>query len=539
MARWPGPVALALALGAVAPPLAAQDFVRRDDRVLITSFGELAAVATGPRRVFALAAAGIIIYDFAFQRWEPPLSAASGFPAHERLTAMAYDASGDLLWVGTETGGLYSVTLGLDRWERINAIGISPVLEIVPYPREGAVYVATASEWLRLRTGSFIADPVPAAAVPPEVLAAARRARDPGDPFLEATRGRLGLDPAMRRWRITDVEPGEVRGEYWIATLGGGLVHHDTRFMRTEWLPFGLLSEGAGAIAAGHERLWFGGDGRGRRNGVASSDAGLQRWSHYDAGVVAAPSGPVMDILPAAEGVWFAAADGLFRFDPSGRDQRAAWRRWTGADGLPSDAVTALAPAAEGGIWVGTTRGLVLFPAEAAVVGGGGRERERTSTTGSGELLLPGVRVSDLATAGDTLWIAADDGLWLSVGAGTVRVQVPGATGRFTAVAAGAEVAFAAMQDMLFRRTAEGWVREPSGPAPARLGRLGRLVLGDGALWVGGERGAGRLDLESGIWMYWSSGDELPPGPVRDVLPAGEHVWLTGPAGALRMRWRH
>lgn len=516
---------------------------RRGDGVLISSFGVMTALALGPRHIFAATPAGVVAYDFAFDRWELPLTEADGYPAGERPTALAYDRSAGVLWLGTAEGSLSSLTPGIDRWDRVTTIGIAAIVAIIPFSREGALYLATEGGWQQLRTGSFIATPIPPSAVPEAVRAAAADERTETDPFLRAARGTLGLDAAMRRWRLSDVERGERPGEYWIATLGGGLLRYDTRFSRSEWLPFGTVSEGAGAIAVDEDRIWFGGDGRGPRNGVASADHGLQQWTQFDAGYDGAPAGAVVDILATAGAVWFAASDGLYRMDRAG-DTRAVggrqWRRYTTADGLPSDAAIALAAVADG-LWVGTTRGLV---------------RLQENGTSISSVLMPGVRINGFAGRGDTLWIASDEGLRIVPPASSASVAdsvprpVPAAAdpgpgtrgllrgGRIVDVQVGEDAIYAAGEEAYFQFSGGEWTETQRGGAQARVGRVRRIAVEGGALWLGGERGLARLEIATGLWTYFIAGQELPPGPVRAVVPIGEHVWVATPAGAFRLRWR-
>ncbi len=512
---------------------------RRDEQTLVTNFAELTSVAVGPRHVYAVSPAGVIAYDFTFERWEAPVTVASGFPANTRPTALAYDPLGGVLWLGTETGELHSYSPGIDRWERMTTIGVAAILEIIPYPTEGVLYLSTERGWSRLRTGSFIADAISGADVPAAVQAAARARGSGADPFLEAGRATIGLDPALRRWRLTDTAPAERAGEFWIATHGGGLARYDSRATRSQWLPYGLLSYGAGAIAFDGDRIWFGGDGRGPRNGVVAADASLQRWAQHESGYDGAPGGTVMDIAPTVSAVWFAASDGLFRLDRADAGQgRRAWRRITSRNGLPSDAATSVV-VANGNVWVATTRGVI---------------RLTEAGTAASSVLLPGTRINRLALARDTLWIAGDEGLFIVPRAGTLAaptdstatLQVEPAPGtsetpelrsRILDVAAAEDAIYVVREDAYFRYAAGTWSPPMRAPAIARIGRLGRAAVRDGALWLGGERGAARLDISAGGWTYFVSPADLPPGPIRAIVPAGDDVWVSNAAGAFRFRW--
>jgi ligand-binding sensor domain-containing protein len=503
---------------------------RQDEQALVTNFSELVAVDVGGRFVYALSPSGVISYDYMFGRWQPALTAVTGFPAAEQPSALGYDPLGGALWVGTATGALYSYSPGIERWERVTSAGVAAILDIVPYNREGALYLFTQSGWRRLRTGSFIADDVAEGEVPFEVRNASR-GRAGSDPRFDAGRATIGLDPSNRRWQLTDVAPGERPGDYWVATNGGGLMRYDTRSLRSEWLPFGLLSYGAGAIALDGGRIWFGGDGRGRRNGVVTADRALQRWTHFDAASDGAPSGTVREIVPAADAIWVASSDGLFwidRADAEAPGGRRPWRRFTSRQGLPSDATISVVPSTSG-VWVATTRGVVRMGADGSP---------------SSPVLLPGVRINRLAFARDTLWIAGDEGLFIVADGEEVRAEQapfaansPQLSGRVMDVVVADDAIYAIREDAYFRLAGGKWTGPERAPALSRLGRLGRAALADGALWLGGERGIGRLDVATGAWTYFTSPGELPPGPIRAILPAGDDVWIANAAGAFRFRW--
>jgi hypothetical protein len=53
---------------------------------------------------------------------------------------------------------------------------------------------------------------------------------------------------------------------------------------------------------------------------------------------------------------WLAAPQGIARRDPQG-----AWSLWTAADGIPFLGFTSLAPARDGSVWIGTTKGAIHF----------------------------------------------------------------------------------------------------------------------------------------------------------------------------------
>jgi PAS domain S-box-containing protein len=87
---------------------------------------------------------------------------------------------------------------------------------------------------------------------------------------------------------------------------------------------------------------------------------------------------------------WFAASDGLYRYDSY------HWRRFTTADGLPSDFVRSVSVTRDGSIWVGTDRGAGVFDTTSF---------DRRGT--EGRLAGPNVR-RIVETSDGALWFCCD-----------------------------------------------------------------------------------------------------------------------------------
>ena len=521
--------ALALALAPAAARAQSGRAWRPGERVLVTRFADIGAVATDLRAVYAAAVLGLERYDVTARRWQPPVTALDGYPAGDRPVALAVDPAGNALWLATATG-LWSYDLSFGRWTRAPVATPGPISSLVATP--DALWIFAAPQWLRLRPGSFFADPVPSAQVPPAVrgqvgspLERAARA----DPFLASTLGSLGVSERLRHFPVTSAAPGERPGSWWLGTWGGNLLRFDGHTGESERLEFGLVSQGATALAAEPDgrALWFGGDARGPWSGVTRAAADLSEWRSWDSRQDDAPDRAVAAILPAADAVWFGAADGLYRLDR--HDERLS--RLDERDGLPSSDVEALAPA-DSGIWVGTRGGLALL-------GRDGRMRLR---------LLPGTPVHALIRTPGGLLASTDAGLLL---------LTPDTVPSDSAAAAAANQYTGVHVTLLLRErtlaavpaggltwaiTPAGLTRYESGTwAPARdatLAAIGRplALAGDArGLWVAGAGGIARWDAAARAWRAYTVGPDLPVGPVSAVLPLGDAVWAATPAGAVRL----
>ncbi|MGH7506520.1 MAG: hypothetical protein ACRELX_12745, partial [Longimicrobiales bacterium] len=206
------------------------------------------------------------------------------------------------------------------------------------------------------------------------------------------------------------------------------------------------------------------------------------------------------------------------------------------ADGLPDDRVTSIA-AADDGVWVTTTRGVAFVHPDGAV---------------APFTLAPGRQIGRAVLARDTLWVATEAGLFFVANAGSsppgagpdpVLRPAPGTEaqpalrGPVPDVAVAAGVVYALTAAGLYRRGESGW----SGPERAALARIGRplrLAASGDTVWVAGEQGVAALDAATGATTDYVVPADIPAGPVLDVAPAGDVVWLGTPAGALRLRLR-
>ncbi|MCP3136933.1 hybrid sensor histidine kinase/response regulator [Pyxidicoccus xibeiensis] len=233
---------------------------------------------------------------------------------------------------------------------------------------------------------------------------------------------------------------------------------------------------------------------------------------------------------------------------------------------LGTSSILALAPAAEGGVWVGTL--------EAGLW--------RASVTGAERVSPPGSLKMVTALAADddgTLWVGTrEQGLWLRTSTGSLEPGPAEAPGRIRALRVarhgglwvGTDASgfgrlkrgrFTRAQDVplnagvvTFLEDTEGslWV----GTFSASLHQLRRPeveVLGkpeglpddfiwgmyedqDGAMWIGTTGGLARRDVDGRLTLYGAA-EGLPPGRVYDILRDREGtLWLATSLGLARLR---
>ncbi len=501
------------------PRLAAQRGAwRPEERVLISDFSEIGALATDQRRIFAATSSGIAVFDATQDRWLDPITAEDGFPLAADPTALAYDPLSDELWLATVDGALFSYSPFFGTWRDEGSASSPPVFEIeFAGDASGSVFLREAGGWSVLERGSFRPRSLPPGASP-------RRhgsGDDPlDDPFLRARGRTLTVDEAGRSWPVTDAVTLIGSPDVWIGSYGGYLFRYSDFAGDTRHYVYGIPGRGVASVLVASDAIWFGGDGRTRRQGIASADHSLDRWLQWEARIHGAPAGRVRDMLESAGRLWAAAADGLYVLDPAAR----AWSRLGTADGLPDDEALALAPT-PAGVWVGTRRGAVPVDAEGV----------------AGEVLAPGLRVAGLATAGEDLWLATDAGVLRAVGAraGGTPMELARASDEDPRLGARAR-SIAALDGAVYAVFDDGVRRvDVSGAPSAPLGRGGpqaRLRAAQGRLWLAGADGVRGWDPRSGDVLRYDVGPDIPVGPASDVAVGAGGVWVATPVGALLLR---
>jgi len=496
---------LAALLAGVWPPsvLAQAGTWAPDQRLIISDFTTIVGVATDGWRIYAASANGLITYDPARQTWEQPVTLEDEFPVLEEPTSLAWSPAVQALVLGTRQGRLWRVDAVAGRVEPLGAVPAS-VFELRT-GSAGDLYIRTPAGWYLLEAGSMA--PRPAASVPAAAANAADRR-------LESLGGVLGLDQGMRRWPVTGWTAGTRPDEYYVGTAGGGLLEVDTRTLQITARPYGGTGRGVSALARAGGMIWFAGfpgsPGRGR---VASADTGLQRWRWPDPNRYQVPAQDVAVMAPWLGSVWVGARDGLFRTRP----ETGSWDRFDARSGLPSNSITALA-SADSALWIGTRQGACLW-----------------QHTGCGPTLLAGREVTALSYCDGALWIGTDRELVRATANALEPVAAPGLPGGVQALACLQGALYVAAPRTLLVHAGGSW-KPPM--AIGGGGAVRKLVASDDAIWVAGDQGAARWDPAAGEWSTYLVGSDIPIGPVLDVLPDGNRLWLATPAGALRLELR-
>ncbi len=493
---------------------------RAEDRVVVSDFATVDAVAASTWIVYAATRHGLLLYDRRSRTWQRPVTALDGYPAARVRVALA-DPAGNAVWLGT-TDGWARYDADMRQWDRGPAPGgVSGLVLDAQNPASG-VFLRDRSGWSFLPRGALFAQPgtplpPPERQVKPlDVQTALATA-----PLADAMRALILTDPRLRTYQFTSAARTTDDTDLFFGTSGMGLVRLDTAMGQWETLGFSLLGVGTDALASGPGGVWAVGAPRfGGRGGITwlpedlSSTTPLEPQLGNELGIAV-----VHRMIAAAGALWIATAGGVLRVDLEG----GRTRRFSLSDGLPSEDVRALAPAPDG-VWIGTTRGVAVITADNRVVRIGG-------------FVQP---VLSLLAVRETLWVGSVAGLGV-LPPGAVEPVVssalaaePALRAPVVALARTGDTLVAVLEDQVAWRDpgTDRWtVTRPR----AALGRLTAAVGDVGGVWLGGQIGLAWWSIARGTFHGLTIPGDL-PAPVRDLTAAPPWVWVATDSGVVRLR---
>jgi ligand-binding sensor domain-containing protein len=514
-----------------------------DERVVITDFQRVTALARSSDHLFAATDGGLVVLDDAFERWELPITREDGYPDAQVL-ALGWDRRDGTLWLSTRDGRLMQLDMFSRRWLDEFSLPGTVTRIVAPADDPSHLFLRRGDGWFAL--DPFTRDVVPASTA--DVQQAVQRDFDLrargellSDVRWEAHSALLGRRGSAR-YDVTDVMPATgAGGQFWVATYGGFLERYDSLSGAVEPVAYGMVGIGAGAVLASGESVWLAPAHASDRYGVAVADRELEEWRTWTGQSFGfddweAPDAPIRAWLAAGDDTWAGGDRGLHRFDGEG------WHRESPGTRTDVAPITSLAAGPPGldGVWVGTRRGLF---------------RVRTAGALPDAAMLSAARVRALAVHDADLWIGTDAGLVRLRGdpaAGDdVAVQMEraaafpesagGPPGRVGALAADNGRLYAGIErDVWVLAAGTGWTR--AAPLGVLAARVTALAAHEGVVWIGSDEGLVAWDTRDDfVTPFTFAGGDLPVGPrgERGVLGLSIEtegaVWAATPAGAVRL----
>jgi hypothetical protein len=495
---------------------------RPEERAVIGDFRVITAVATTRRWMFAAGPGGLAVYDLQFHAWQVPVAISDGLPGDRVLVALG-DPADESVWLGT-TRGLVHYRPDIRQFDNLPATlgSVTGLMLDKSNPLRG-IFLRDPSGWRFLARGGVIpesAGPLPALAqrvLPLSVNEAMAKA-----PAADAFRALNLTDTRFRTYRYTSAATVPITGELYFGTDGLGVIKFDPFTTRFDRLTFGLIAQGAGALAVVPGGVWVGTDARAERPGFTLVSEDLRDY-RVEEGPTTATFGfrGVRALLWRARQLWAATDFGLWLVEPGSRASRRD-------AGLPDDNLFALAQGSRG-VWVATALGLGFVPDS-----GPGRQ-----VSGIHEPVLA------LSAASDSLWIGAASGLWFTwQGAADAyapaNVSADGAPApppvelrdAIVAVTRSADTVVAASVDrIIWRAPGRPWIVErvisPS------IGTLFALQGDSSGVWIGGSRGLAFFRYRTRDFQLFNAAGDI-PGAVHALAVSGPYLWVATEGGLVR-----
>lgn len=446
-----------------------------EDRVLISDFSHVQALAASPWLVFAATSHGLLIYDRVARRFRPPVTALDGYPAG-RVVRAVIDAGGNAVWLGL--------------WGEA---------DYIRYDADGRI-------WTR---GSLTSQELTGVLTVEAALARA--------PVVDALRAAILTDPRLRSHQFTAAAATPERPELFFGTDGIGMVRVDRQTGEFEVLTYGLVAPAVGAIAPAPDGVWAAANARpGERRGLTwvAADLSATRIAEGGGAALGFTFLSARRLLAAGNRLWLATEQGVLRIDVSG------WQ--SHRFDLPD--ATSLARAPDGAIWVGTSRGLALVTTDERILPFEPRGVPVTSLLAARETLWVGTAEGLRLLAPGAATLAIPPGL---EGRPSLRGTV------FALARLQDTIVMATERELVWG--APGGARAWAGiPVPLALGvPLAMAPAPEGGLWLGGTRGLAYADLATSHISVLPT--PLWPAAVRDLAVDADHLWAATDSGLVRV----
>ena len=514
------PLRLATLLLAAAPMQAQSRSFSTDDRLLLTDFTRIIAVAASRDRVFAVTPDAVVAYDAAGRRWEGPYAPPRPGALRGVFAAIADPLDGGL-WLVRPDGYLH-FDPGIQLWDEGQLPGRITDVALDELAPGSGLFLRTTSGWYNAgRGGAAFPGSAPQRPLRPATVDEAIRS----NPAIQATSASLAFAGRLRNVRYTAAAKAEAfTGLGWyLGTSGAGLVYFADGAGLPELLPFGLPSDAVDAVYAGLDGVWAVTERTTTSDPAVTFIGDKLESFHWLQGPRATglPFTQARRIVGQGSALWIATESGVVRLVPKTEDVE----RFDAGRGLPDNRVLDVAQQ-RGRVVVGTPHGVAEW------VDSLGFRRLAPEFTDAALSVLP---------MGDTTWVGTRLGLFVAVPGERDLLQPDALRESLTLQAAVLDLAWRGDTLVLLTDHRLLW-RDPTtgkftgGPLLGNaLGRFHTIVNGRRGLFIAGEQGVGFAQLNTPILRPVLVPGEL-PGQVTDIAVDEDYLWIATLKGLVRLR---
>ena len=509
-----------LVLATVLPAVAQSRGFSPDDRLILTDFTRITAVAASRDRVFAVTEDALASYDAAGRRWEGPFAPPRPGALRGVFAALVDPLDGGL-WLARPDGYLH-FDPGIQLWDEGAVVGLVTAIALDELAPASGLFLRTSTGWYNAsRGGPAFPSAAPQKPLSPATVGDAVRS----NPAIQATIASLGFAAPMRPARYTSAARAEgFNGLGWyLGTSGAGLVYFPEGAGLPGRLPFGLPSNAVDAVYAGLDGIWAVTERTLTSDPAVTFIGGRLESFQWLTGPRATglPFAQARRIVGQGSSLWISTESGIVRLTPRTEDVE----RFDEGRGLPDRRVLDVAQQ-RGRVVVGTERGIAVW-----------------SDSLGFQRLAPEFADAALSVLlmGDTTWVGTRIGLFVAVPEERDLIQPAALSGSLTLQAAILDIAWRgdtlvllSEHRLLWRDPATG--RFAAGPLLGEaLGRLHTIVNGSRGLFVAGELGIGFAQLNTPIMRPVVAPGDL-PGQVTDIAVDDTYLWIATLRGLVRLR---
>ncbi len=491
-----------------------------DDRLILTDFTRISAVATSRDRVFAVTADALVAYDAAGRRWEGPYAPPRPGALRGVFAAIADPLDGSV-WLARPDGYLH-FDPGIQLWDEGTVAGRIIGIALDELAPGSGIFLRTTGGWYNAgRGGAAFPTSAPQRPLRPPTVDDAIRS----NPAILATSASLAFSIRLRTVRYTSAARAEAfTGLGWyLGTSGAGLVYFRDGAGLPESLPFGLPSDAVNAVYAGPDGVWAVTERTTTSDPAVAFIGGqldLFQWLQGPR-ATGLPFQQARRIVGQGSSLWIGTESGVVRLNPRTEEVE----RFDEGRGLPDARVLDVAQQ-RGRVVVGTAHGLAEWRDSL------GFRRLAPEFTDAALSILP---------MGDTTWVGTRLGLFVALPGERDLLQPDALREGLTLQAAVVDLAWRvdtlvllSEQRLLWRDPASG--RFTAGPLLGNaLGRLHTIVNGTRGMFIAGEQGIGFAQLNAPIQRPVLVPGDL-PGQVTDLALDERHVWVATIRGLVRLR---